>query len=58
MTLTGEVMLLLKMLVDLVSNVGQCPTYVASFHRFVADGYYEVDWGHGVVINDMGNYGE
>ncbi len=30
----------------------------SSFHRFVADGYYEVDWARGVVINDMGSYGE
>ena len=30
----------------------------SSFHRFVDDGYYEDDWGRGVVVSNMGKYGE
>ena len=30
----------------------------SSFHRFVDDGYYDVDWGSDVDIKDTGGFGE
>jgi len=30
----------------------------SSFHRFVDDGYYAIDWGIDIVIKDMSGYGE
>jgi len=30
----------------------------SSFHRFVDKGYYDIDWGSGVVIKNMAGFGE
>jgi len=39
-----------------VTKVSDWP--YSSFHRFVDDGFYDVDWGSGVVIKNMSGFGE